>query len=399
MKCRSSSPPTESSYDDDFAHISGHPCKPARHHNVAPPNIFAPRNIADATGRLTYNRDSTLSSLVFCSQVPTYHDDGHFSRRSPLHMITGARSPPATTYPTLQRLFLAQHVVSKMASQAPEAHDGDAENTTQGRSKLELPAGKSTSGAKPGADDDSAGGARTTAYPAEDEDAADHEATTTNDDLEDGELESTVPPLPDEPTPGGPPLPSEPVPEDDGWDCQFDARTQAWFFYNRFTGKTQWENPRMPASVPPGTTVAPQPPTHEKPAAGGYNPAIHGDYDPNAWYAQGAQEAEDGIDAQANGISAAAAAAAELYAATATFNRYSGGFQAEDMGPGRHSDDAKAHRQMNAYFDADAASKAHDGRSLKAERQNQKPSKAEVKAFKEKRRARKEEKRRAWLRD
>ncbi|KAM3566981.1 hypothetical protein ARSEF4850_000015 [Beauveria asiatica] len=294
-----------------------------------------------------------------------------------------------------------------MASPASEAHAEDAENATQERFQLELPASKSTSGASPAADDDddSAGGAKTTASPAKAEDAADYKAATTHDDLEDGELESTASPLPDEPTPGGPPLPSGPVPEDDGWDCQFDARTQAWFFCNRFTGKTQWENPRMPAaaaSVAPGTTAAaamlPQPPIHEKPAAGGYNPAIHGDYDPNAWYAQGAQEAEDGIDAQANGISGAAAAA-ELYAATATFNRYNGGFQTEDMGPGRHSDDAKAHRQMNAYFDADAASKAHDGRSLKAERQNQKPSKAEVKAFKEKRRARKEEKRRAWLRD
>ncbi|KAM3465067.1 hypothetical protein MY5147_000653 [Beauveria neobassiana] len=294
-----------------------------------------------------------------------------------------------------------------MASPATEAHAGDAENETQERSELDLPESKSTSGADPAADDEeSAGGAKTTASPAKDDDAVNHKAATTQQDLEDGELESTAPPLPDEPTPGGPPLPSEPVPQDDGWDCQFDARTQAWFFYNRFTGKTQWENPRMPAvaaSVAPGTTAAaaamlPQPPIHEKPAAGGYNPAIHGDYDPNAWYAQGAQEAEDGIDAQANGISGAAAAA-ELYAATATFNRYSGGFQSEDMGPGRHSDEAKAYRQMNAYFDADAASKAHDGRSLKAERQNQKPSKAEVKAFKEKRRARKEEKRRAWLRD
>jgi hypothetical protein len=69
------------------------------------------------------------------------------------------------------------------------------------------------------------------------------------------------------------------------------------------------------------------------------------------------------------------------------------------MGPGRHSDDAKSRRQMNAFFDVDAAANSHDGRSLKAERSNKKPSKAELKAFKEKRRARKEEKRRAWLRD
>ncbi|KAF4343022.1 hypothetical protein FBEOM_3002 [Fusarium beomiforme] len=221
-----------------------------------------------------------------------------------------------------------------------------------------------------------------------------------------------APPLPNEPTPDGPPLPSEPVPdgpplpnepapqqEDDGWDCQWDPNTQAWFFVNRFTGKSQWENPRVAtsAAVPaaPGTTSGvPQPPASEKPVAGGYNPAIHGDYDPNAWYAKVNQE-EDRVATTTTGISDAA----DLYAATATFNRFTGQFQAAGQGPERHSDEAKSKRQMNAFFDVEAAANAHDGRSLKAERSGKKPSKAELKQFKEKRRARKEEKRRAWLRD
>jgi hypothetical protein len=54
---------------------------------------------------------------------------------------------------------------------------------------------------------------------------------------------------------------------------------------------------------------------------------------------------------------------------------------------------------MNAFFDVDAAANSHDGRSLKAERSGKKLSKAELKHFKEKRRVKKEEKRRAWLRD
>ncbi|KAI9166620.1 WW domain-containing protein [Paramyrothecium foliicola] len=217
-----------------------------------------------------------------------------------------------------------------------------------------------------------------------------------------------APPLPEEPAPDGPPLPSEPVPEptDDGWDCQWDSNTQAWFFHNRFTGKTQWDNPRVPsapgttASAAPGAaevtaqTNAPLPPDSEKPVAGGYNPAIHGDYDPNAWYAQGYNEDEKAADDGAASLDADGA-----YAATATFNRFTGQFQTADMGPGRHTDDAKSKRQMNAFFDVDAAANSHDGRSLKAERSNKKPSKSELKAFKEKRRARKEEKRRAWLRD
>jgi hypothetical protein len=208
------------------------------------------------------------------------------------------------------------------------------------------------------------------------------------------------PPLPNEPLPSGPPLPKEPVPtqQDDGWDCLWDANAQAWYFYNRFTGKTQWDNPRVstveataPASGTEQTT-APLPPAHEKPAAGGYNPAIHGDYDPNAWYAQG-------DNATSTDDQSAYSAITDPYAASVAFNRFTGQFQAADAGPDRHSDEAKSRRQMNAFFDVDAAANSHDGRSLKAERSNKKPSKSEVKAFKEKRRARKEEKRRAWLRD
>lgn len=54
---------------------------------------------------------------------------------------------------------------------------------------------------------------------------------------------------------------------------------------------------------------------------------------------------------------------------------------------------------MTAFFDVDAAANSHDGRSLKAERRGKTLSKQELKAFKEKRRDKKEEKRRAWLRD
>jgi hypothetical protein len=228
----------------------------------------------------------------------------------------------------------------------------------------------------------------------------------------DGKKDEEAPPLPDEhlpdsplpnsPAPDGPPLPAEPLPqpepEDDGWDCQFDPNTQAWFFFNRFTGKTQWENPRVPdAAATSASAVAsdPQPPPDEKPAAGGYNPAIHGNWDPNAWYAKVYKE-DNAVDTMA---AAAPPGVDGAYGATATFNRFTGQFQAAEMGPDRHTDEAKSRRQMNAYFDVDAAANTHDGRSLKAERANKKPSSKEVKAYNEKRRAKKEEKRRAWLRD
>ena len=54
---------------------------------------------------------------------------------------------------------------------------------------------------------------------------------------------------------------------------------------------------------------------------------------------------------------------------------------------------------MSAYFDVDAAANNHQGKSLKAERAGKKLSKQELRAFKEKRKEKKEEKRKAWLRD
>ncbi|KAI0442041.1 hypothetical protein F4803DRAFT_520680 [Xylaria telfairii] len=205
-------------------------------------------------------------------------------------------------------------------------------------------------------------------------------------------------------TSGAPPLPDEPVPaahaQDDGWDCHWDEAHQAWFFYNRITNESTWDNPRVPSQpqpsndantqlqTPPATAV---PPLNERPPAGGYNPAIHGDYDPNAWYAKNTQE-EDQPEVPVMDTATA-------YAAIGSFNRFTGRWQGDDQNPERHNDEAKSRRQMNAFFDVDAAANAHDGRSLKAERSGKKPTKSELKHFKEKRRAKKEEKRRAWLRD
>ncbi|KAK8117660.1 uncharacterized protein PG998_005941 [Apiospora kogelbergensis] len=202
-----------------------------------------------------------------------------------------------------------------------------------------------------------------------------------------------------------PPLPSEPVPEsgDDGWDYHWDATHQAYFFYNRITGESTWENPRARtsgASAPAAAVTAPtvplapgvaEPPKNETPPAGGYNPAIHGDYDPNAWYAQNNAEPE----AEHALVPSTEAA----YAAIGSFNRFTGRWQGDDQNPENHNDESKSRRQMNAFFDVDAAANSHDGRSLKAERSGKKPSKTELKQFKEKRRAKKEEKRRAWLLD
>ncbi|KAJ5874720.1 uncharacterized protein N7529_003150 [Penicillium soppii] len=209
--------------------------------------------------------------------------------------------------------------------------------------------------------------------------------------------ESAAPPLPDEALP---PLPEEAPPAtqpaDDGWEPVWEPNLQAYYFYNRFTEATQWENPRVP-EIPaaPGTETiqAPVPEPKKEPVLGGYNPAIHGDYDPTADYAR-QYEDQSGQDPNALGVDPTAA-----YAATGTFNRFTGRWQADAINPENHNDENKSRRQMNAFFDVDAAANSHDGRSLRAERSSRKLTKAELKQFKEKRREKKEEKRRAWLRD
>lgn len=221
-----------------------------------------------------------------------------------------------------------------------------------------------------------------------------------------------------------PPLPDEPLPDeqndddddDDGWGPMWSEEHQAWYFVNRHTQQTQWENPRVPdAEAGAGAGRAG--------GVGGYNPAIHGDYDPNAWYAKGGGSAAAGVgagggavdvqgDAAADGqgdldtddaIAAAAAAAAAVIQGADLHNSFQTRLDHHADGgeyhQNRYSHDAKAGRQLNGFFDVAASGGAHDGRSLKAERSGIKPSKSELKAFKEKRRARKEEKRRAWLRD
>ncbi len=216
-----------------------------------------------------------------------------------------------------------------------------------------------------------------------------------------GDSSSAAPPLP-KVTPTAPPLPNE-QPPDDGWDPVWDDNAQAYYFYNRYTQQSQWTNPRVPDAIQPAAPgvgnydrIAPASGTEDivqqpQRPHGGYDPAIHGDYDPTAPYAQEHQPGEE--------INGQPADPAVVYAATGVFNRFTGKWQPNSINPENHNDENKSKRQMSAFFDVDAAANSHNGKSLKAERSGKKLSKQELKAFKEKRKERKEEKRRAWLRD
>ena len=227
---------------------------------------------------------------------------------------------------------------------------------------------------------------------------------STDDRVNENQQERNIvksPPLPQE---NLPPLPVEAPPvetRDDGWDPIWDENAQAYYFYNRFTGVSQWTNPRIPDVQPgppgvgnydripdraPGTSTPPPQRPH-----GGYDPAIHGDYDPTAPYAQEHNPADESAGQASD--------PAAIYAATGVFNRFTGKWQPNTINPENHNDENKSKRQMNAFFDVDAAANSHNGKSLKAERSGKKLSKQELKAFKEKRKEKKEEKRRAWLRD
>ncbi|KAK6413919.1 hypothetical protein LTR95_017800 [Oleoguttula sp. CCFEE 5521] len=131
----------------------------------------------------------------------------------------------------------------------------------------------------------------------------------------------------------------------------------------------------------------------------GYNPRVHGSYDATKYYdawhqwlkyserlassssAQQAQQAQENAD----------------YRAAAGFNSRTGGFQREDVTAERHNDYNKSGRQMEAFFDAQAAANMNDGKSLKAERQAVKYSKEEIKEMNAKRKEKKNAKRMAFL--
>ncbi|RVD80535.1 uncharacterized protein DFL_008430 [Arthrobotrys flagrans] len=181
-----------------------------------------------------------------------------------------------------------------------------------------------------------------------------------------------------------PPLPPGPPPEEppsDGWEAIWEPNVGQYYFYNHQTGETTWTNPRVP---PTEAESAPDAEPKRTTPYTGYDPAIHGDYDPTASYAQQPERTPS--------------PSIDPYVAHAAFNRFTGKFQ---NGPGaeQYTDESRAKRQMEIYFDVDAAANCHDGRSLKAERQAKKLTKKEVKAFREKTRLKKEEKKRAWLRD
>ncbi|KAI5799202.1 hypothetical protein DFH27DRAFT_87478 [Peziza echinospora] len=278
---------------------------------------------------------------------------------------------------------------------------GDTKNTWEGSS--------SAGGGENGSGSDRESGEE--GEYSEDDEGGEGEA---DDDLEEGEEregDNQDPPLPPGPPPG------QADGNDDGWQAIWDDLHQAYYFYNAITGQSTWTNPRVPeatvAPVAPVTGIAVDSgvapgvvPTEGLYATSTLEPPPEGATGDVVPYTgePGSEEAgyEPTYYQLAHGITDPTALTAEdianTYASTGTFNRFTGKWQA-NKGPEQHNDENKTRRQMEFYFDVDAAANSHDGRSLKAERQMKKLSKKELKAFREKRKEKKEQKRRAWLKD
>ena len=128
----------------------------------------------------------------------------------------------------------------------------------------------------------------------------------------------------------------------------------------------------------------------------GYLPGVHGAYDSTKPYAAYHSylnwKRTHGANPQATVVPTQ-----QDYSVTGAFNARTGQFQTDDQTAERHDAYNKAGRQMDAFFDVNQAANAHEGRSLKEERRNAKYSKKEIKEMNEKRKAKKMEKRKAFL--
>ncbi|KAM3417595.1 hypothetical protein BST61_g5831 [Cercospora zeina] len=187
----------------------------------------------------------------------------------------------------------------------------------------------------------------------------------------------------------------------------------AHYFTNTKTGESRWTEPAEPYWLynielgGPDPVGLQHPPGVEPPNAAQksaethplrYNPRIHGDYDPNADYAKSTEQRlaeQSGATTHAGPLAAASTGVAE-YSSVMALNARTGSAQPFHLSTDRHNDFAKSGRQMNAFFDVDAAANAHEGKSLKEERKNKKLTKAEVKAFNEARKEKKQKKRLAF---
>ncbi|KAK5119877.1 hypothetical protein LTR85_007203 [Meristemomyces frigidus] len=181
-------------------------------------------------------------------------------------------------------------------------------------------------------------------------------------------------------------------------EMKYDEPNEPYWIWDALLNNVHASGLQYPTNIQqatsaPGTSSVEQQSSELDADYQGYNPKIHGSYDPNAPYAQFHKKKLAEEQALKDHNAASAAVQAGEYGAVGAFNRFSGGFQTADKSAEKHDDHNKSGRQMNAFFDVDAAANSHDGKSLKEERRTQKLSKKEIAELSKKRREKKEKKR------
>lgn len=147
---------------------------------------------------------------------------------------------------------------------------------------------------------------------------------------------------------------------EDDWQAIYDQSSKSFFFYNKQTKETTWENPREKS-------------------------------DQDISYGQDHLKKRQNID-----VGAHQARGSDVPVFQAQFDRRTGRFVADPTRvPENFTADARSDRQMQNFLDLNKLDQS--GSSMKENRRNVKHSKAELQLFKLKHKEKRDTRRRAWL--
>ncbi|KAL2313468.1 WW domain-containing protein C2F3.14c [Schizosaccharomyces pombe] len=184
-------------------------------------------------------------------------------------------------------------------------------------------------------------------------------------------------PVPEEPLPGEPPLPNEPVPET---NCHKESP---------LSDETVSETSKNDTSNSPTNENQAQPSIAW---SEGHRIAAIWDPSQQAYYFW---DTLTNTTSWNNPLEDEEQTSPLDYTAKVQFNRLSGKFMPKWASPELRSEENKAHKHMEQYFDINSSLNSHNGQSLLAERRNKRYTRKEMEQMKRRTKEKKEMKRRA----